>query len=134
MHKITVSLATAALLLFSVATNAQTRPPTPNVKVSPNAEPIGEGRVTGNRELTVQKKWNNIHAKNCQTFGSGNNATIVLTDDDEEISLTTTAAFSTTMAAMAAQCATGNWVSFYVTKVLSGGKFTWTNFLTWDYK
>jgi hypothetical protein len=83
--------------------------------------------------ITVQKKWNVIHAKNCWlTYDKKGNPVLNLySTDDEDVGISST--HPEKFPVMIAQCATGNWIAFWVTKV-TATSFTWTDLYTYDFK
>jgi hypothetical protein len=129
------SVALVALLGVGVCA-AATVPPIPDASVAVDKTGTagsGEARGAGAKSVTIKKGWNTIHAYNCLVTLSGDTAKITLYGTpDEDVSITSPFALHQIM--MSTQCATGNWISFYVTKLLSGGKFNWSSLQSWDYK
>lgn len=135
----------AALALAASASIscAQSAPPVPDKPADANAAPAGSGTMSPRKGASgsitpaaVNLGWNNMHAYSCQTWRSSSTGYSVkmYSLSNEGVSITATGAAGIPFhAMMAAQCATGNWVSFYVTKK-SGSSFTWSNMQTWSYK
>jgi hypothetical protein len=135
------------LVLFASASIAcaQSSPPVPDKPVDVNAPPAGTGAmlprkgVSGSAAVVsaaIVVGWNNMHAYSCQTWKSSSAAYTVkaYSLSSEGVSITATGPTgSPFQTMMAAQCATGNWLSFYVTKK-TGTTFTWSNLQTWSYK
>jgi hypothetical protein len=126
----------AFILLATIATaSAENSPPIPKTKISPDVDVIGEGQILGKKEaVTVVLKWNTIHAATCVAGNVSNKPSVKLYGTQSEgVSLTGPFNFPSIQAMMVAQCATGNWVSFYVTKI-TGNTFSYNALQSWDYK
>lgn len=141
MRSVSVASLGLALVMTSIgvisSAQGQSAPPVhnPNITVDPNAL-SGTGAIIGKgdtRAVTIKKGWNDIHAYNCVVTLDGKKEALTLySTKDEAVSITSPYPLHQTM--MLAQCTNGNWVSFYVTKLLSGGKFNWSSLQSWDYK
>jgi hypothetical protein len=100
--------------------------------VRPSATPGDTSRPIRPAGTFVPKVgWNAVHATNCTaTLGAKNVVTVTLYPSEGGY-------FSTVLpqlqAIMIAQCSHGNWISMYISKLLGGGKFTWTQAQSWDY-
>ncbi len=71
---------------------------------------------------------------NCVAGNVSNKPTVKLySTDAEAVSLTASSNSPSMQALMVGQCATGNWVSFFVTKV-TGNSFNYNALQSWDYK
>jgi len=129
------SISAFILLATMAAAGAENSPPIPKTKIAPDVDVIGEGQILGKKEaVTVAKGWNTIHAYNCVAGNVSNKPTVKLYGTQAEgVSLTGPSNLPTIQNLMVAQCATGNWVSFYVTKV-TGNSFTYNSLQSWDYK
>jgi hypothetical protein len=116
---------------------AQSAPPVPEKPQEGQAGPGGEGGFLPHsgaqpRTITVVKGWNTIHAYSCLLTRSGTTFTIKLNAlASEGVYITST--YPEVHAMMVAQCALGNWISFYVTKKTTSN-FTWSSLQAWSYK
>ena len=142
----TITLAAGALLASLAAAGAQnalTSPPDFANEGNASASASGPGHVpppstAGNMTSQVRPAfvpkvgWNNVHATNCvATLGAKQVVTLKMYPSEGGYFSTVLPAFQTLLTT---QCGHGNWVSIYINKLLGGGKFTWTQARTWDYK
>jgi hypothetical protein len=135
------SLFVFAVLLASVgAAAAQTAQPNqhPVVPAATSGPSDGGGLVAERAGVSPQAVvkpaykvgWNNVHATNCVTVIKSSKVYVYLYPKEGGYFYTTTAL---QQPALLAQCAVGNWISFYITSK-SGSSFTWNDIESWDYK
>lgn len=75
--------------------------------------------------------WNTVHATNCTATISTKGVITITLYPSEGGSFYTTVPQAQAM--LIAQCALGNWTSFYVTKKV-GANYVWSQVESWSYK